>query len=261
MNAVAVEGGPSGAVSIRKIAADQPWQWLSASCRDVGRNPVISLGYGLVFALVSFVIAAGLYSIDAASLVLALAAGFMLIGPMLAVGLYEASRRLEAGLPLSAKDVIFVKTRSPTQIAFLGALLMVMLLAWMQIAFLLFMLFFGLDGLPPLDDFVSTLLLTWRGLGLLIIGSLVGAAIAFLVFSVSAISVPLLMVRDMDAVTAIITSVRAVQENPKPMILWALIVAALTAVGIGTLFIGLIVTFPLVGHATWHAYRCLVEER
>ena len=112
---------------------------------------------------------------------------------------------------------------------------------------------------PPMAEFVPTLLFSWNGLALLVIGTAVGAAIAFAIFAISAISVPMLMTEDVDAVTAILTSVQSVIQNFGPMLLWAWLIAILTAFGLVTGFVGLIITFPLIGHATWHAYRALVE--
>eukprot|EP00439_Symbiodinium_sp_Y106_P084807 s1_g26.t1 len=222
--------------------------------------PGISLFYGLLFAGVSVLLALSLFLAELSSIVLPLAAGFMLVGPLFAVGLYEASRRLEKGEALTLRDVLLVKTASPTQLAFLGALLMLALLAWMRIASLLFALFFGLEGFPPLPDFLPTLIFTPYGLGLIVVGTAVGALIAFAVFAVSALSVPMLMHRDMDAVSAVLASVRVVRENPGPMLLWAWIIAVIMVVGMVTLFVGMIVAFPLVGHATWHAYRAAITD-
>ncbi len=242
------------------LTLDDPWRWVSAGWRDMWAMPGISLFYGLLFAGVSMLLALSLFLVELSSIVLPLAAGFMLVGPLFAVGLYEASRRLEAGDALSLRDVLFVKTASPTQLAFLGALLMLALLAWMRIASLLFALFFGLEGFPPLADFLPTLVFTPYGLGLMVVGTAVGALIAFAVFSVSALSVPMLMHRDMDAVSAVLASVRVVRENPGPMLLWAWIIAVIMVAGMVTFFIGMIVAFPLVGHATWHAYRAAISD-
>jgi uncharacterized membrane protein len=122
------------------------------------------------------------------------------------------------------------------------------------------MLFMGTRGLPPPTEFVPTLLFTPHGLGLLIVGTLVGGTLAIIVFAISAISVPLMMTHRVDAVTAMAASVEAVVANPKPMALWAVLIAAAMSLGLATLSLGLIVVFPLIGHATWHAYRSLVKE-
>jgi len=249
----------TGTMSIRHILADAPWMWLAAGWRDMWRVPRISLAYGALFTILSAGLTAGLSYIHLLYLLPILAAGFMLLGPMLAVGLYEASRRLESGERVRFFDILFVSTRAPTQLAFVGALLALFFLAWVRVATLLFALFFGTSE-PVLAEFVSTLLFTPKGLAFLAVGTVVGAVLAFTVFAVSVISVPMLMVRDTDAITAMAKSVEAVRTNFWPMMVWAWLIALLTACGVATLYLGLVLTFPLVGHATWHAYRALVAE-
>ena len=262
-----VAGNPSSparkdenALEFHHLTLDDPWRWISAGWRDIWAMPTVSLLYGAVFSLISLALSATLFVAEWSSLVLALSAGFMLVGPMLAVGLYEASRRLEADEPVGLRAVFFVDAASPAQLAFLGALLMLVLLAWMRIATLLFALFFGLDGFPPIVDFLPTVIFTPHGLGLAVVGTAVGAAIAFIVFAISALSAPLLLDRDMDAVSAILASLQCIRQNFGPMLLWAWIIALVMTVGMATLFFGMIVAFPLIGHATWHAYRACIKS-
>lgn len=250
----------SADTSIRSIRPDQPWRWLEAGWADMRKVPAISLTYGFVFLFASLSFVTVLLAAGLSALVPVMAAGFLLVGPMLAVGLYEASRRLEAGLPVQLSDVAFVSSRNISQLALVGAMLAGAMLIWLQVAGWLFALFFGPVGIPPLSEFAPMLLLTARGLTMLVVGTAAGGAIAFTVFAISAISVPLLLARDIDAVTAVITSVRAVRRNFWTMLLWAWIVALLTAFGIATWFLGLAVIFPLLGHATWHAQRSLVGD-
>ena len=245
--------------TIREVRLDDPWAWLAAGWRDLWKHPSISLGYGLIFAAIGLLLSLGLLVLEISSLVLTIAAGFMLLAPMLAVGLYEYSRRLETGEPITFGNIAMVSTRSPAQLAFLGVVLMGVFLIWIRVATLLFALFFGSSPWPPIAEFVPTLLFSWNGLTLLVLGSVIGAGIAFVIFAISAVSVPMLMSEDVDAVTAILTSIQAVLANFGPMFLWAWLIAILTAFGLVTGFVGLIVTFPLIGHATWHAYKALVE--
>jgi uncharacterized membrane protein len=141
----------------------------------------------------------------------------------------------------------------------MGVILMLAYLAWVELALLLFALFLGGGGLPSPDAFLQTLLFTPAGLGLLIVGTVVGGLLALLVFALTVVSIPLLVVRDVDVVTAVSISVRAVVANPRPMLLWAALIATLMTVGFATLLVGLVVAFPLIGHATWHAFRDIVH--
>jgi uncharacterized membrane protein len=248
-------------VTVEPVAFDAPWAWLASGWRDLWAAPRVSLAYGAVFAALSVGLTFGLTVGGLGSLVLALAGGFLLVGPIAAVGLYEISRRLEAGESVRLRDILRAGTQAPGQLGFFGAILAFVYFVWVQVAFLLFMLFLGSNPLPPASEFVPTLLFTPRGLGLLVVGTVVGGMFAILVFAISAISVPLLMTRRMDAVTAIAASLAAVVLNPKPMALWAALIAGFMALGIATLFLGLVFAFPLIGHATWHAFRDLVRDR
>ena len=183
-----------------------------------------------------------------------------IVASLVAVGLYEASRRLERGERVSVRDVVMAGPNAPGQVAFFGVILAFVFFVWLELAFLLFMMFMGTRGLPPVSEFVPTLLFTPHGLGLLVVGTIVGGILAMIVYAISAISVPLLLTRRIDAVTAMSASLEAVVDNPKPMALWAALIAGSMALGIATLFVGLIVAFPLIGHATWHAYRSLVTD-
>src|SRR5262249_24628603 len=118
----------------------------------------------------------------------------------------------------------------------------------------------GTNGLPAPSNFVSTLLFTARGLGLLVVGTTIGGILACLVFSISVVSVPLLMTRPFDVASAIAASFAVVVANPRPLLLWSGLIVAFTAMGIATLFVGLVIVFPLIGHATWHAFRALVAD-
>lgn len=179
---------------------------------------------------------------------------------MLAAGLYETSRRLETGEPVSLVSTLRAGFFGERQLAYMGLLLMLIYLAWVEIALLLFMLFLGPQPTPPLEAFVPTLLLTPPGLGLLTVGTGVGMALAGTVFAISAVAAPLVMVERVDVVTAALTSIRACRVNPKAMALWAALIAGVMLLGFATLFFGLVITFPLIGHATWHAFRDVVER-
>jgi uncharacterized membrane protein len=244
---------------VRSVGMEAPWRWLEAGWSDLKSTPGISLAYGGIFAIAAIVMAIGLSRSGWLSLMLVLAGGFMLLGPLLAAGLYEVSRRRERGERTPFSEAIVSGATARGQLGFFGFILFLIFFIWIDVALLLFMLFFGSQTPPAPELFVHDLLFTRHGLGLLVLGTIVGAVLAALVFSVSVISVPLLLERNFDAVSAGLTSLRAVQLSPRPMALWAALIAALTALGIATLGVGLIVMFPLVGHATWHAYREVVD--
>lgn len=263
-----VEGGRFGTSNVvsdtlpapRRVPFDAPWNWLAAGWRDLWRIPRISLTYGAATAAVVALLILGLARLEALSAALALAGGFLLVGPLLATGLYEASRRLARNQDVSLNDVAWSWLGARGQLGFFGALLMFAYLVWLQLAFLLLMLFLGGAGLPPPSAFMHALLFTPRGLGLLVVGTTVGAVLAALVFSISALAIPLLLVHRLDAVTAARASLAAVASNPKPMALWAALIVVIMAAGFATLLAGLVIAFPLVGHATWHAYADVYGE-
>jgi uncharacterized membrane protein len=243
---------------IRRISGDNPWQWLSAGWRDMQRAPYASLLYGAVFALAGYLLTALIWVVEAFSLVLPLAAGFMLIGPILCVGLYDISRRLEKGEPVSFLRSLEAWRPNMSQIALMGLILTLFLLAWMRFATLLFALFFADSPPRPEPLFLLDVFLSARSLPFLALGTALGGILAALVFSISAVSIPLLLDRDANVVSAIAASVESVRQNFWPMMLWAWLIVIFVGAGMATLYLGLIVTLPLIGHASWHAYRDLV---
>jgi uncharacterized membrane protein len=245
------------AISVRRVAFDAPWRWLAAGWRDLWSAPAISLGCGAAFAAIAYIFVLELSQIDALPLLLPLAGGFLLMAPLFAVGFYEVSRMRERGESASLRDMLQAAYEARGRLAFFGVALLLLFFFWMQIASLLFMLFFGNADFPPAERFVPTLLFTPHGLGLLVTGTAVGAVFAMTAFAISAISVPMLLDRDVDVVTAMRASVEAVRLNPPAMLLWAALIAGLTTAGLVTLFAGLAIVFPLCGYATWRAYRDL----
>lgn len=243
--------------AVRHIGLERPWAWLAAGWRDLAAYPVISLSYGLVFALCGLLLLFLTSQLRMWYVALPLAAGFMLLGPVLAVGLYDVSRRREGGEPVTFALTAVAWRRNPSQLGLMALMLMLFFLVWIRLATLIFALFYGYHT-PPLDTLVQEVFFSTNSLAFLFVGNLTGAILAALVFAISAVSIPMLLDRNVNAVAAIGTSLRAVQENPGPMAVWAALIVLFTAAGMVVFFLGLIVALPLIGHATWHCYRDLV---
>jgi uncharacterized membrane protein len=247
--------GEPETIGIAQVAADAPWRWLAAGWSDLIAMPAISLFYGALFSVMAVAMTFALAAIGWSSAMLALAGGFLLIGPVLAVGLYEASRCRASGVKPRISDVLSAGFASPGQFSLLGLMMLLVFLIWLQAAFLLYVAVFGERPVPPLETFVQILFFTWQGLTLLAATGFVAVCLGAFVFTMAAISAPMLIDRPVSASTALFASLNAVVLNPKPMALWAVLIAGFTAIGLVTLCLGLAVVFPLIGYASWHAYR------
>jgi uncharacterized membrane protein len=258
-----VVAGPKGALehpTIRRIGVNDLTIALRQGLDDFLSKPSHLLFIGLIYPVVGLILAFWASNADLLPLLYPLMSGFALIGPLAALGLYEISRRREAGLDTSwthAFDVL----RSPSlpAIVVLGISLLVIFVAWLMTANALYNWLFEPPGQVTLQQFLDNILHTDRGHKLILIGNAVGFVFAAAAFCISAVSFPLLLDRDVGAGVAVATSVRAVLDNLVPMVIWALIITAGLVVGFLTLFIGLAVIMPVLGHATWHLYRKVVQ--
>jgi uncharacterized membrane protein len=243
---------------VRRITATDIAEALGQGLRDFQAVPLYGLAFGAVYAAGGIVILLSLTAFGMLYLAYPLAAGFALIGPFVAVGLYEVSRRREAGQPISMR-AIWSTVKSRGQIGWMAYVTLFIFVVWMSQVRLLFALLLGLStSFSNLKEFITVLLTTNEGLLFLTIGNAVGAALSLILFSLTVVSFPLLLDRDVDFVTAIITSVRAVVTSPAPMVGWAAIIVVLLIVSALPCFLGLLVTLPVLGHATWHLYRRIV---
>lgn len=249
---------PAGG-GIRIVPVDRPWMWLQAGWRDLMATPAIGFFYGGAIVLAGWALVLLLLAADAAWAVLPSVAGFFLVAPVIAAGLYETSRRLAAGEPVSLGHAFAAFRRNGPQLALMGAALLLINLFWVRTAGLLFAVFFGLGFSPSIESLPLALLRSDQLLAFLVVGTLVGFAFAAVAFAVSAISIPMLVDRDVSAIEAIVISIRATLDNWRAMAFWAGLIVVFTAMALVPFFLGLALVLPLVGHATWHAYRDIVR--
>ncbi|MGO3928772.1 DUF2189 domain-containing protein [Rhodopseudomonas pseudopalustris] len=244
---------------VRRIAISDVVESLVQGLRDFQAAPLYGLAFGAVYTIGGIAITLSLTTFGLVYLAYPLAAGFALLGPFVAIGLYEISRRREAGLPLSPRAVFGVVT-SRSEIGWMAFVTLFVFIIWMYQVRLLIALFLGLNtSFASIQDFLNVVLSTNEGLVFLLVGNCVGAALALVLFSLTVVSFPLLLERDdVDFVTAMVTSVRAVVASPLPMIGWAATIVLLLAISTLPYFLGLLVKLPILGHATWHLYRRVV---
>jgi uncharacterized membrane protein len=251
---MATSSGKSDPVVLRISAADVV-EALVRGLRDFQALPLFGLLFGALYAGGGMLIVLSVTAFGMVYLAYPLAAGFALIGPFVAIGLYEVSRCREAGR-VPTLGGIWRTMRSRSEIGWMAFVTLFIFILWMYQARLLVALFLGVNAsFPSLQEFIATVLTTSEGLIFLMIGNLIGAALALILFSLTVVSFPLLLDRDADFVTAMITSVRAVVTSPVPMVGWAVVIVVLLVVSALPLFLGLLVTLPVLGHATWHLYR------
>ncbi|NWG86031.1 MAG: DUF2189 domain-containing protein [Hydrogenophilaceae bacterium] len=242
---------------VYRVSWHQPFAWLRSGFMDFARNWMLSISLGMVFSLFGYAVVS--HFLYKSHLAMALTAGFLLIAPFLAIGFYGISCKLEDKQANQEEDKAFSCIRNnAASIGLFGLLLAFILSGWERISAILVALMLQGDvvSLGPFSFNVLWVSEHWRFM-VSYVGF--GAALAALVFAMSVISLPMMMDRKVDVVTAVMTSLVVVRQNLPAMLVWAALIVALSAVGIATLFIGMIVIFPLLGHASWHAYRDLVE--
>lgn len=235
------------------LPLDRPWHWLALGWRDFTRVPHIGLAYGGALVAASIGLTLFLALSGDLHLLLPLTGGFFIVAPLLVAGLYDTSRRLELRQPATLGTAL-TAWRAPGQLALMGAVLVFIHLVWIRIALFLYPLFFHGRHHGP-ETFLVDLLGTPSGLALLATGTLIGGVLALVAFAVSAVSLPMLVDREVSVIEAVLASIAVVRAHPRTMLFWGLLIVAGTALGLATLFLGLAVVVPVIGHATWHAYR------
>ena len=250
---------------IRMLQTNRPWAWLKAGWHDLSQHPIVAVGYGLLIAVayalvVGLSLGAGLFDIA-----LNLTAAFVLIAPLVAIGFYTVSQRIEQGAPVRFADVFRAWRVNPKGTLGMGAILVLLFLSWFMVAMALaaFMAESRAEVLAAAEG-VFTLApaaVTDLSVPFVLAYLLSGLVAALVVFAFAAFSMPALMEHEeMDPITALVASWKAVIANWRPMLLWAVLIAVITGIGLMVAYIGLAVTMPLLGFATWHAYRETLGE-
>ncbi len=250
---------PDAAPVVRQITTDTVKDCLRKGIEDFRAQP----GFGLFFGGIYFVGGLVLWAVASAfgnsGVLVPLAFAFPLLGPFIAIGLYEVSRRRAAGEGMSRPAVLGALFRQRDgQMPFMGVIILFLTLSWLILVRVTFAIFLSDSAMTNIFS-TREALFTPEGIVMLLVVGVMGFAFAVLVFSITVVSMPMMLEREIDFVTAMITSVQAVTENLKPMAMWAGIVAATMLVAMLPAFIGLVIALPVLGHATWHLYKAVVE--
>ncbi|HUN40623.1 MAG TPA: DUF2189 domain-containing protein [Acetobacteraceae bacterium] len=250
----------AGTLAVRRIGYSQIAEALSKGVEDFAANRTDVIFLCVIYPLAGLVLARLASGYGVVPLLFPLASGFALVGPLAAIGLNEMSRRREHGTAVRWTDAFGV-VRSPSVggIAGLGLLLIAIFLLWLTAADVIYGLTLGPKPPVSFGAFAHDVFATRAGWAMIVIGIGVGFLFALVVLAISVVSFPLLLDRDVKMETAIWTSIQAVKANPGPMAAWGFIVAAGLAIGSVPCLIGLVVVLPVLGHATWHLYRRVVQ--
>lgn len=243
---------------VRAVGTDEPFRWLTAGWRDFRAAPSASIALGLIVVLAGFVLTAGLALAGYFYLTAPLMVGFLLVGPALTVGYYALSRDVEEGRTPSLGTALAAWKANPGPLLGLGLALVAFLVLWMRFAALIFAIFFPYSMLD-VQALLNATLFTTEGISFLCVGTLVGGVMAAVAFAAGAFSLPLMLDRKVGLVEALVTSVIAVVLNARAMAVWAALLVLFAGAGLLAGYVGLAVTLPLLGHATWHAYRATIR--
>lgn len=244
---------------VRRVTVPEIVESLAEGLRDFQNAPLYGLVFGAIYAAGGNIVVLSAFALGLGYLAYPLAAGFALVGPFIAVGLYEVSRRRETGEPLSWGAVLSaIWAQGRRELGWMAFVTLFIFVIWMYQVRLLIALMLGLRSFSSLHEFLTVVTTTPEGWVFLLVGHISGAVLSLVLYTLTVVSFPLLLDRDVDFVTAMITSVRAVVTSPGPMIGWAAVVVILMIVACLPAFLGLLVVLPVLGHATWHLYRRIV---
>ncbi|HEY0721986.1 MAG TPA: DUF2189 domain-containing protein [Gammaproteobacteria bacterium] len=250
---------PGYYLEIKTLPTAQPFHWLRLGLHDLGQHYAIAIGYGAVIALVYALIVGFTLSNQLYEVMIQLTAGFILLAPMMALGFYGVSRKLERSEHVSFSDMFSVWRINPKGVLGMGLLIVLLFLTWFMVSMSTAAAL--AQGQEALGAFLRADAYTNLTLPMALGYLSIGLVYMLVVFGFAAVSIPLLMDRpETDAITALVISWNAVMHNWKPMLLWAVLIAVITAVGLAVFYVGLAITMPLLGFASWHAYRDTLGE-
>jgi len=242
--------------AIAHVDALRPLLWLKLGWDDLRHRPGPSIAHGLLLVMIGWLIV--LFFSTEIHLLAAAICGYALVGPVFAAGFYELSRLRASGQPASFDASIEGALKNGRRLASLGLVLAMLAIAWVWLSGWLFERAF--DGVPPsLSDNLYRTILDWRYGGFFVSYVAIGGILAAIAFVVAAVSAPMIFDRGIGTGTAILASIKAVALNPAAMAVWAILIALLTAIGFASALFGLAIILPWLGHATWHAYRDLID--
>lgn len=241
---------------VRRVSATRIVAWLRAGWQDVKANPIPSLAYGLLFGISGDLIL--LASLGRPHLFTVAISGFFLVAPLLAAGLYELSRQTAAGKRPTFIDSLSILRTHSQSLAYFGLLLVMIALLWERTSAIAFT-FLGQSTVLNVSQFVDQAFAGGLSAKLLLIWFALGGMLALLTFAISVVTVPLILDRNVSVANATLASLNAFASNLTTLIVWAACIVTLTLIGFATLLFGLVVIMPILGHASWHAYRDLVE--
>jgi len=258
------ENPPTGVLPyqdrVNTVTIDDTFQWLGAGWRDFKAGGWVSIGYGSIFVIAGILLTVGLYFSGLEYLIALMISGFLLVGPALTVGFHAISRDLEKGERPTLWRALSSWRLNPGPLLGTGLALVLFTIVWARLAVMIFALSFPYTSLDP-QSMLNAVLFSVEGYVFLAVGTAVGCVLAVLVFMGGVASLPIMLDEGAGFLEAVVTSVVAVALNFRAMLFWAMMIVVITGAGLIAGYIGLILTLPLIGHASWHAYRGLIKRK
>ncbi len=243
---------------INDVSIEQPFVWLGKGWADFIRAPRLSMTYGLIYTVIGFALVVGLHLMEMDYLIYPLTAGFILVGPILAIGMYNIPRRMERGRNPRAFKCFMAWKHNRYHIMTAGLVFMIFAMIWNRLAILSFVLSFPYIGMN-LNAILNQVFFTTEGIIFLIFGTLMGAILAAIAFLFGVVALPMMLDRKVDIFTASLVSFLVVMKNKGAMLTWAGLIVIFIGAGLASAYIGLAITLPLIAFASWHAYRGCVD--